>query len=262
MLLTNTVSMSGNASSTGYVKNGNLPAFEILCVMVDHFGNFSTNVAHLDNPWSQFASNDYAVGRLIETVSKSPYWRDTAIFIIEDDAQDGPDHVDAHRSIAYVISPYTKTHTVINTNYNTTNMVRTMEDILGVNYPGMNDANASPMSDVFTTKANLTPYTAIIPGILCQPPVDPTLVPECSMPEGREVTAAIKPLHDGVWRAKATRGFNFKRPDLNNADLFNRVLWKGIMGDDKPFPGAGDQRADSAQRQISAAAAKTVADRD
>jgi DNA-binding beta-propeller fold protein YncE len=118
------------------------------------------------------------------------------------------------------------------------------------------------MSDVFTTTPDLTPYTAIIPGILCRPPVDPTLVPECNNADGREVTAAVKPLHDGAWWAKATQGFNFKRPDLNNADLFNLVLWRGIMGDDKPYPGAGNQQASNAPRQISAAALKTVAGRD
>jgi hypothetical protein len=95
--------------------------------MMDHFGNFSTNVAHLDNPSSQFASNDHAIGRLVETVRKSPYWKDTAIFIIEDEAQGGPEHVDAHRSVAYVISAYTKRWVVVNTNYNSTNMVRTMQ---------------------------------------------------------------------------------------------------------------------------------------
>jgi hypothetical protein len=88
-----------------YVANKNLPDFEILCLMMDHFGNFSSNVGTLDNPSSQFADNDYAIGRVVEAVSNSPYWRSTAIFIIEDDAQDVPDHVDAHRSIAYIISP-------------------------------------------------------------------------------------------------------------------------------------------------------------
>jgi hypothetical protein len=68
------------------------------------------------------------------------------------------------------------------------------------------------------------------------PPVDPNLVPECKHHGDRPVTAAVKPLHDGAWWANATKGFNFKGPDLNNADLFNRILWKGIMGDDKPYP--------------------------
>jgi YVTN family beta-propeller protein len=226
-----------------YVKNGNLPNFEMVDFMEDHFGNFSTNAASLENPLAQMASNDYALGRLVEAVSKSPYWKDTAIFVVEDDAQNGPDHVDAHRSTVFIASAYTKSGAVIHTNYNSTNVVRTIEDILGADYLGLNDANAKPMSDVFTEERNLQPYVAPIPGILCQPPVDPTLVPECKDPENRPVTAAIKPLHDGAWWAQATRGFNFNHPDLINADLFNRILWKGIMGDNKPYPGTGVQQA-------------------
>ncbi|MGA3087463.1 MAG: bifunctional YncE family protein/alkaline phosphatase family protein [Terriglobales bacterium] len=228
-----------NREFTDYVKKGNLPSFEMVDFMEDHFGNFSTNVATLENPLAEFASNDYAVGRLVEAVTNSPYWKDTAIFVVEDDAQNGPDHVDAHRSTVFVISPYTLSGGVIHTMYNSTNVLRTIEDILGVSPLGLNDANAVPMSDVFIKQANLQPYTAPIPGILCEPPVDPTLVPECKNPGKRPITAVVKPLHDGAWWAAATKGFNFKHPDLNNADQFNRILWKGIMGDDKPYPGAG-----------------------
>jgi YVTN family beta-propeller protein len=231
-----------NREFNEYVKNGNLPDFEMVDFMEDHFGNFSSNAGNLENPLAQMASNDYALGRLVEAVSKSPYWKDTAIFVVEDDAQNGPDHVDAHRSTVFVASPYTNSGAVIHTNYNSTNVVRTIEDILGVNYLGLNDANARPMSDVFIKQPNLQPYTAPIPGILCQPPVDPNLVPECHNPGNRPVTVAIKPLHDGAWWARETKGFNFNHPDLINADLFNRILWKGIMGDDKPYPGHGVQQ--------------------
>ena len=232
-----------NREFNEYVKNGNLPNFEMVDFMEDHFGNFSSNAADLENPLAQFASNDYAVGRLVEAVSNSPYWKDTAIFVVEDDAQNGPDHVDAHRSTVFIASPYTNSGAVIHTNYNSTNVVRTIEDILGVNYLGLNDANAVPMSDVFIKEPNLQPYVAPIPGILCQPPVDPTLVPECKNPGKRPVTVAIKSLHDGTWWAQATKGFNFKHPDMINSDLFNRILWKGIMGDDKPYPGLANQQA-------------------
>ena len=112
-----------------------------------------------------------------------------------------------------------------------------MEDLLGVHYLGMNDANAKSMSDAFTRRPNLTPYSAIIPGILCQPPVDPTLVPGCTSPGNHVITAAVKPLRGGKWWAKATAQFNFKRPDLNNADAFNRVLWKGLWATTSPIPG-------------------------
>jgi len=224
-----------------YVKNGDLPDFEMVDFMEDHFGNFSTNAADLENPLAQMASNDYAVGQLADAVSHSPYWKDTVIFVVEDDAQNGPDHVDAHRSTAFVISPYSQTGAVVSTNYNSTNVVRTIEDILGVNYLGLNDANARPMSDLFTFHPNLQPYVAAIPGILCEAPVDPSLVPECKAPGSRPITAAVKPLHNGAWWAQATRGFNFNHPDMVNSDVFNRVLWRGIMGDDKPYPQAGLQ---------------------
>jgi DNA-binding beta-propeller fold protein YncE len=244
------------------VRNGNLPDFEMVVLMMDHFGNFGSNVSNLDNPLSQMASNDYALGRLVEAVSESPYWKDTAIFVLEDDAQNGPDHVDAHRSTGYVISPYSRSGAVVSTNYNSTSMVRTIEDILGVHYLSIYDANTRPMSDVFAKQPNLQPYIAPIPGILCQPPVDPKLVPECRNPGARPVTAAVKPLHDGTWWAQATKGFNFKHPDLNNADLFNRILWKGIMGDDKPYPGTRIQRASTEPGQRPGAPVPTVADRD
>lgn len=227
-----------NREFIAYVTKGDLPDFEVVDFMNDHFGNFSTNVASLENPLAQMASNDYAVGQLVQAVTNSPYWKDTAIFVVEDDAQNGPDHVDAHRSTVFVISPYTKSGSVVHTMYNSTNVVRTIEDILGVNYLGLNDANAVPMSDVFITEPNLQPYTAIIPGILCEPPVDPTLVPECNNPGVRK-TAAVKPLHDGAWWAQATRGFNFSHADMIDSERFNRILWRGIMGDDKPYPNPG-----------------------
>ncbi len=225
-----------NREFNEYVKNGNLPNFEVVDFMNDHFGNFTSNIAHLENPLAQMASNDYALGRLVEAVSNSQYWKDTAIFVLEDDAQNGPDHVDAHRSTVFIASPYTKGQSVIHTNYNSTNVLRTIEDILGVNYLGLNDANALPMSDVFSREPNLQPYVAPIPGILCEPPVDPTLVPECKNPAGRPITVAVKPLHDGAWWAQATKGFNFSHPDMVDSDLFNRILWNGIMGNDKPYP--------------------------
>jgi hypothetical protein len=123
----------------------------------------------------------------------------------------------------------------------------------------MNDANATPMSDAFIRKPNLASYSAIIPGILCLPPVDPALVPGCASASNHVITPAVKPLHDGKWWAKATAGFNFKRPDLNNTDAFNRVLWRGIMGETKPYPGERSQHPVGKARQKSAEL-KTVAE--
>jgi YVTN family beta-propeller protein len=217
-----------------YVANNNLPALEIMSLPLDHFGSFGSNVGGLNNPTLEISDNDYALGRLVDAVSHSPYWKDTAIFVVEDDAQDGPDHVDAHRSPGYVISAYTKRHAVVHTFYNTLNMLRTIEDLLGMNHLGMNDANSDPMADVFTTRPDLTPYGAVLPGDLCQPPVDPNLIPECHQ-ASIERTPAVRFLQDGAWWAKTTQNFNFKRPDAIDSAQFNRILWRGIMGD-KPYP--------------------------
>ena len=217
-----------------YVAIGNLPALEIMSLPLDHFGSFGSNVGGLNTPSLEIADNDYALGRLVQAVSNSPYWKDTAIFVVEDDAQDGPDHVDAHRAPAFAISAYTKRNTVIHTFYNTMNVLRTIEDLLGLNHLGMNDANSDPMADVFMTKPDLSSYTAILPGSLCTPPVHADLIPECqqaSVPR----TPAIQSLHDGAWWENATRNFNFRRPDALDTAVFNRLLWHGVMGD-KPYP--------------------------
>jgi len=218
-----------------YVANRNLPALEILSLPLDHFGSFGGNVGGLNTPELQMADNDFALGRLVQAVSHSPYWKDTAIFVLEDDAQDGPDHVDAHRSPGYVISAYTKRHAVVSRSYNTLNVLRTIEDLIGLNHLGMNDANADPMSDVFTRHPDFTSYSPVLPGILCRPPVDDTLIPECRGTM-TERTAAVQPLHDGTWWATATKGFDFRKPDSLDADSFNRVLWRGIVGADRPYP--------------------------
>ncbi len=210
----------------GYVRRGDLPAFEVVDLPTDHFGNFASNVGGLNTPESQIAMNDYALGELVAAVAASPYWKSTAIFVVEDDAQDGPDHVDSHRTVAHVISAYTKRHTVVSEYYNTVSMLRTMEDILGLDHLGMFDANASPMDDVFTTQADLQPYTAVVPGILCRAPVKRDLVPACRVPAASK-TAAVIPLHDGAWWTNATRGFDFSKPDAVDSMAFNHLLWIG-----------------------------------
>jgi hypothetical protein len=104
------------------------------------------------------AENDLALGRLVEAISHSVYWKDSAIFVLEDDAQDGPDHVDAHRSPAFVISPYTRRGVVDSTLYTTSGMLRTMELILGAEPMTQYDAAATPMHAAFQKTATLTPY--------------------------------------------------------------------------------------------------------
>jgi len=217
-------------------QNG-MPALTLLRFAHDHFGSFSNAILGINTPALQIADNDYAIGKVVETISHSPAWKDTAIFIIEDDSQDGPDHVDSHRSIGYIISAYTKRGVVVSTNYNTVSMLRTMEDLLGIGYISTTDANAEPMSDVFTETPDLTPYQAIVPGSLCALPQGPSLIPACNDPSVTK-TAAIPPLHNGKWWAAATKGFNFEVEDKLDVAKFNQILWAGIKGNNLPYPTA------------------------
>jgi YVTN family beta-propeller protein len=211
-----------------YGRKGDLPDLEILEFNMDHFGNFATNVAGLNTPILQIASNDHALGELVQTVSRSRFWKDTAIFVVEDDAQDGPDHVDAHRTVAQVISPYTRAGATIHASYDTTNLLRTIEDILGVGPLGLNDANAAPMSDVFTRTPDLRPVEAIIPGVLCHAPVHPDLVPACRQP-GAVITGTVQPRQDGRWWAQATQGMDFSGPDRADPAKFAAILKAGMQ---------------------------------
>jgi YVTN family beta-propeller protein len=219
------------------VKNGTMPAFEFMCIMMDHTGSFTSNMAHLDSPELDVASNDHAIGQIVDAVSHSPYWASTAIFVVEDDSQNGSDHVDSHRSPGFVISPYTRHNSVVNTFYSTISVDRTMEDLLGMDHLGFNDANAASMDDVFATQPDLQPYNVLIPGALCKPPVSPTLVPACFDPSMRSrITRAVTPLHSGKWWGSHTKNLSFRRPDENDADDYNRLLWTGMVGDQIPYP--------------------------
>src|SRR5262249_9682868 len=143
-----------------------LPNLTLLRLPHDHFGSTGTAIAGLKTSPLQMSDNDYAIGKVVETISHSPHWKTNPILIHGHDAQNGGDHVDAHRSLGYVISPYSRRGADITTNYNTVNMLRTMEDLLGIDHSNLSDANAAPMSDAFTRTADFTPYNAIIPGSL------------------------------------------------------------------------------------------------
>src|SRR5262249_13643708 len=136
-----------------YVQNGNLPNLQLVRFPHDHFGNFGSAIDGVNTPDKQMADNDYAVGLCIEKVSNSPYADSTLVFIIEDDAQNGGDHVDAHRSIAYIVGPYVKQGAVVARDYTTVNMVRTIEDVLGLEPMGLTDGLATPMANVFELRA-------------------------------------------------------------------------------------------------------------
>ena len=129
----------------------------------------------------------------------------------------------------YVVNGNTDSISVISTLYNTVNVLRTMEDLLGIGHLNIRDDNTDPMSDVFSANPDFTPYTAIIPGRLCAPPVDPGLVPDCNV-AARVKTAPIVERHDRTWWAEKTAGFDFSSEDKIDAGAFNRVLRDGIHG--------------------------------
>jgi YVTN family beta-propeller protein len=138
--------------------SGEWPRFMVMSLGEDHTSGLR---AGRFTPFACVAANDLGVGRIVEAVSHSKFWKETAIFVIEDDAQDGPDHVDAHRTVGLAISPYVRRGVVDSTFYTTVSMVRTMELILGLPPMTQFDGTATPMYNAFTSKPDLTPYTAI-----------------------------------------------------------------------------------------------------
>jgi hypothetical protein len=167
------------------------------------------------------ADNDLAFGQIVEAISRSRFWRETCIFAIEDDPQNGWDHVSAYRTTAYVISPYTRRHAVVSTLYNQTSLLRTIELILGL--PPMNqlDATATSMSDCFTTHPDFTPFTAL-----------PNEVPLDRMnPEPKKIS-------DPLLRkeARLSGRLPLKQPDQCSEDVLNRVLWHAMKGSSASYP--------------------------
>jgi DNA-binding beta-propeller fold protein YncE len=214
----------------GYVAKGNLPAFEIVQLPVDHMGNFDTAISGVNTPELQQADNDYGTARLIDRVAHSPYKSNTLIFVVEDDAQDGPDHVDAHRSTAYVVGPYVKQGKVISTYYTTVSMLRTMEDVLGLEHLNLNTATERPMTDVFDLKQREWSFEAAPSALLSQ-----TMLPlPGSKLDGSKQSLSQPLTHDASYWAKQTTGFNFSGEDRIDADQFNRVVWNGLM--QTPYP--------------------------
>ena len=157
---------SGRAKFREFETNGNLPALSLVRFMADHTGSYSQAIAGVNTPELQVADNDFAVGMLVEAVAHSVYAKDTLIFIVEDDAQDGPDHVDAHRSTAFVVGPYVKHGAIVSRRFTTINMLRTITDVLGIDHLSLFDATQSPMADVFDLEKPDWDYTAEVSGHL------------------------------------------------------------------------------------------------
>jgi YVTN family beta-propeller protein len=214
-----------------FVANGNLPSLEMIRGLShDHTGSFGSALGGVNTPELQQADNDYAVGLLTQAVANSPYAKDTLIIVIEDDCQDGADHVDSHRSTTYFVGPYVKQHAVISTRYSQPNVLRTIEDILGTEHLNLNTYYARPMSDLFDTKSSgKWTFNAVASTLLKVTTLglDPTKV---NFAAGRD----LKPTHDAQYWANKTRGFDFSGEDRVPADLYNKILWEGLKGTPAP----------------------------
>ncbi|HEY6253356.1 MAG TPA: hypothetical protein VI685_25650, partial [Candidatus Angelobacter sp.] len=178
---------------------------------------------------TEIGDNDYALGLIVEKVAHSRYSQDTLIFVVEDDAQNGPDHVDAHRSIAFVAGPFVKQGAVISQRYNTVSMLRTIEEVLGIKPLGLNDAVQSPMTEVFTSEALSWSYEARVP-----PALRTTKLPLPAQAGG--AMASYQPRRDAAYWEQQTKGLDFSAQDRVDSERFNLILWKGMMGDDVPYP--------------------------
>ena len=208
----------------GYVARGDLPALSLIRLPNDHFGAFATGTDGVNTVETQMGDNDYALGRIVEKVARSRFARDTLIFVIEDDAQDGPDHVSAHRSIAFVAGPYVKRGVVVHRHYTTVNMVRTIEDVLGLAPMGLNDAMALPMDAVFDVRGGTAwSYRARLPNALRT-----TALP---LPAPAVASAACRlPLRSAAYWQAAMRGQDFRTEDRLDTPAFNRALARGLRG--------------------------------
>jgi DNA-binding beta-propeller fold protein YncE len=223
-----------NREFTLYEKTGKLPQLETVRFMHDHTGNFGDAIDGVNTPETQVADNDYAVGLLVDRIAHSRYAKDTLVFVIEDDAQDGPDHVDAHRSVAFIAGPYVKHGAVISDRYTTVNLLRTMETILGLKPMNFHDANAKPMANVFDLAQADWTFSARVPDMLRT-----TALP---LPRAKAAARAVHPLHDMAYWAAHTRKFDFSAEDRLDVAAYNRLLWVGMKGDDVPYPAARDGR--------------------
>jgi DNA-binding beta-propeller fold protein YncE len=193
-----------------YERAGDMPRLQVVQLPGDHTVG---GRAGQRTPTAMVADNDLALGRIVAAVSHSKFWADTVILVLEDDAQNGPDHVDAHRIPALVVSPWTRRRAVDSTLYSTTSMVRTIELILGLQPMSQYDAAATPLWASFQERPDLAPF-------LARP--------------ARVDVDALNPRSGAV--ARASRHMDFSRPDLVDDRALNEVVWRSVRGEKDPVP--------------------------
>ena len=193
-----------------FERDRNLPQFIVLRLPNDH--TMGTRVGK-KTPTAMVADNDLALGQIVETISKSKFWSETAIFVVEDDAQNGSDHVDAHRTVALAISPYIRGGSVDSTLYSTSSMLRTMELILGVEPMTQFDAAANPMFASFGKSPDFQPFT--------------------HLPAQADLEAINSAL---AWGAAESENLNFAKEDAADDLLLGDIVWRSVRGSSSPMP--------------------------
>ena len=201
-------SRNGSANSRSRSRTKTCPHLSLVRFMTDHTGEFKNAIDGVNTPERQVADNDYAVGKLIDKVANSPYRDSTLIFVIEDDAQDGPDHVDAHRSTAFVVGPYVKHGAVVSARYTTVNMLRTIEDILGIEPLNINDAYQRPMTEVFDLNQELELCRRAIGGAARHRIA-------AAATRRRSRPARFADAHDAAYWADADAGYDWSKEDAH-----------------------------------------------
>jgi YVTN family beta-propeller protein len=192
-----------------YVASGQLPALETIRLPNDHTSGAR---AGAPSPRAAFADNDLALGRIVEAVSKSPFWKNTVIFVLEDDAQNGADHVDAHRSPLLVISAYNRGG-AFHRFANTTDVLRTIEEILGLQSMSQFDYFGRPLREIWADSPDMTPYAALTPAV--------------SLDE-------VNP--SGTRGARESARLDLRIEDAADETLFNEILWRAIKGPEVSYP--------------------------
>jgi YVTN family beta-propeller protein len=198
------------AELAAWVKRGSMPRLQIMRLPNDHTSGAR---AGAPTPQAHVADNDLALGRIIEALSRSPFWKNTVVFVLEDDAQNGPDHVDSHRSPLFVISPYSSGG-VVHRFANTTDVLLTIEEILGLGSLSQFDHFGQPLREVWRSTPDLRPYAALVPAVNLDD---------------------VNPSNTREARESARLDLRFE--DIADEELFNRVLWRTIKGGAVPYPG-------------------------
>ncbi|CRK81228.1 40-residue YVTN family beta-propeller repeat-containing protein [Neobacillus massiliamazoniensis] len=224
-----------------HVKNNDLPQFITMYLPDDHTAGTSKTVP---TPQAMVADNDQAVGKIVDAISHSPYWKDSAIFITEDDTQNGVDHVDGHREPAFVISPWVKRGITDSHYWTTNNMIRSMEQILGLKPMNQNDAAADPMSEIFTDKPDFTPYNLVANQIPLnwmngQPAPQAATTSAAATPAALAPTPAAQQMQNDwdSWSEQHKDDFGQNSKIDTNTNEMNHAVWYATKGYNKPYPG-------------------------